>query len=323
MDEFALIAELLAPLSRAEPGAFGLTDDAALMDVSEGHQLVVTKDMLVAGVHFMADDGPDLVARKLLRVNLSDLAAMGATPKAYLVGLAAPRDVDDDWLRGFAGGLAEDQAAFLVTLIGGDTVSTEGPLTVSLTAFGEAPAGMALRRQGAKPGDGVFVSGSIGDSALGLAMLKGGLDALDSDSRATLIDRYHLPRPRLELAARLRDMAHAAIDVSDGLVADLGHLCRVSGVGGDIDASRVPLSAAAQAALAADPALIDTVLTGGDDYELLFTASGGDAGRIVDMAADLSLPLTMIGQIIPGAGVTVRDSQNMPMNFKSTGWRHR
>ena len=323
MDEFALIAELLAPLSRGEPGAFGLTDDAALVDVSDGHQLVVTKDMLVAGVHFMADDVPDLVARKLLRVNLSDLAAMGATPKAYLVGLAAPRDVDDDWLRGFAGGLAEDQAAFSVTLIGGDTVSTEGPLTVSLTALGEAPAGLALRRNGARPGDSVFVSGSIGDSALGLDALKGGLGGLDRKSRAYLIDRYHLPRPRLELAARLRGLAHAAIDISDGLIADLDHVCRVSGVGADIEASRVPLSAAARAALATDPALIDRVLTGGDDYELLFTVPGGDADRIAGMAADLSLPLTMIGRIIPGAGVTVRDSQNRPMEFISTGWRHR
>jgi thiamine-monophosphate kinase len=320
VDEFALIAELLAPLAKGEPGAFNLTDDAALIDLSEGHRLVVTKDMLVAGVHFMADDAADLVARKLLRVNLSDLAAMGATPKAYLVGLAVPKGTSDDWIRGFAGGLAEDQAAFSITLIGGDTVSTDGPLTVSLTAMGEVPAAMALRRAGAKPGDGVFVSGSIGDGALGLAALKSGLD---DDNAVYLIDRYHLPRPRLELAVPLRAIAHAAIDVSDGLIADLGHICDVSGVGAEIEAALVPLSLAAKATVAIDPTLMDTVLTGGDDYELLFTADKTDIGRIVALATDLALPLTMIGRVIAGAGVMALDHTGATMTFESTGWRHR
>ncbi|MFP6740500.1 MAG: thiamine-phosphate kinase [Alphaproteobacteria bacterium] len=320
MDEFALIAELLAPLAKAEPGAFDLTDDAALINLSDGHRLVVTKDMLVAGVHFMADDAPGLVARKLLRVNLSDLAAMGATPKAYLVGLAVPKGTSDDWIRGFAGGLAEDQAAFSITLIGGDTVSTKGPLTLSLTAMGEVPTAMALRRAGAKPGDGVFVSGSIGDGALGLAALKSGLNGADA---AYLIGRYHLPRPRLELAVRLRGIAHAAIDVSDGLIADLGHICDVSGVGADIEATQVPLSPAAKAAVATDPALMDRILTGGDDYELLFTADKADIDRISALAADLALPLTMIGQVVAGTGVTVRTSNGEEMEFESIGWQHR
>lgn len=320
MDEFTLIAELLAPLAKGEPGAFDLTDDAALVDLSDGHQLVVTKDMLVAGVHFMADGAPGLVARKLLRVNLSDLAAMGATPKAYLVGLAVPRGTSDDWIRGFARGLAEDQAAFSITLIGGDTVSTEGPLTVSLTAMGEVPAAMALRRAGAKPGDGIFVSGSIGDGALGLAALKSGLN---DDNAAYLIDRYHLPRPRLELAVLLRGIAHAAIDVSDGLIADLGHICDVSGLGAEIEAARVPLSTAAQAAVTAAPVLMDTILTGGDDYELLFTADKTDIGRIAALSKDLGLRLTMIGQIIAGASVTALNGDGAAMVFESTGWRHR
>lgn len=323
MDEFALIAELLAPLSEGAPGAFGLTDDAALVEVSDGHKLVMTKDMLVAGVHFMAGDAPDLVARKLLRVNLSDLAAMGATPKAYLLGLAAPKGTDDDWFRAFAAGLAEDQAAFAVTLIGGDTVSTEGPLTVSLTALGEAPAGMVLRRAGARAGDRVFVSGSIGDGALGLAVLNGRLDDLDRESRAFLVERYHLPRPRLDLAARLHGIAHAAIDISDGLVADLGHVCAVSSVGAAIEAARVPLSSAARAALTIAPESMATILTGGDDYELLFTASSGDGDQIAALAADLTLPLTMIGQVTAGAGVTVLDDYGAPLSFGSTGWRHR
>ncbi len=320
MDEFTLIAELLAPLAKGEPGAFDLTDDAALIDLSDGHQLVVTKDMLVAGVHFLADDAPGLVARKLLRVNLSDLAAMGATPKAYLVGLAVPKGTSDSWIRGFADGLAEDQAAFSITLIGGDTVSTEGPLTVSLTAMGEVPAAMALRRAGAKPGDGVFVSGTIGDGALGLAALQ---VSFDGAGAAYLIDRYHLPRPRLELAEPLRGIAHATIDVSDGLIADLGHICDVSGVGAKIEAARVPLSPAAQAAVAADPVLMDLILTGGDDYELLFTADKADVGRIAALSTDLALPLTMVGQVIAGAGVIALNSDGEAMVFESTGWQHR
>ena len=322
MDEFALIAELLAPLSRDAPGAFGLTDDAALLDVRHGHRLVVTKDMLVAGVHFRDADDAALVARKLLRVNLSDLAAMGAAPKAYLVGLAVPRGTGDDWLRGFVAGLAEDQAAFGVTLIGGDTVSTVGPLTLSLTALGEVRKGAEMRRSGARPGDLVLVSGSLGDGALGLAALDGGLAGVDQAGRAYLAERYHLPRPRLALGLRLHGVASAAIDVSDGLVADLGHICEASGVGADIEAARLPLSDPARAALAGDPGLLATVLGGGDDYELVITAGAAETGRLADMAAELELPITAIGRVTDGGGVVVRGEDGAPLALASTGWRH-
>ena len=322
MDEFRLIADLLAPLSRDAPGAFDLTDDAALVDLREGYRLVVAKDMLVAGVHFREADDAALVARKLLRVNLSDLAAMGAAPTAYLVGLAVPRGTGDGWFRGFAAGLAEDQAAFGLSLIGGDTVSTDGPLTLSLTALGEVRQGAEIRRSGARPGDLVFVSGCLGDAAFGLAVLEGGLAGADQAGRAYLAGRYHLPRPRVALGLRLHGIASAAIDISDGLVADLAHICEASGVGAEIEAACLPLSDPARSALADNPALLATVLGGGDDYELVITAGAAETGHLAAMAADLELPITAIGRVTDGGGVVVRGDDGAPLDLASTGWRH-
>jgi len=321
-DEFGLIADILAPLAADTPGAFGLEDDAAAVAVSAGHELIVTKDALVAGVHFLADDAPDLVARKLLRVNLSDLAAMGAAPLCYLMALVLPRDLDEDWLWRFADGLREDQSTYGIGLAGGDISATEGALTLTLTALGELPAGTALRRGGGHAGELVFVSGTIGDGALGLAVARGQLERLAPEHRAYLIGRYHLPQPRLALGQRLRGLARAAIDVSDGLVADLGHLCQVSGCGAEVEAERVPLSEAARAALALAPELVTTVLTGGDDYELLFTAPSQAEADLAALAAELALPLTPIGRLTEGAGVRVLDPSGAPLDLAAGGYRH-
>ncbi len=322
MDEFALIAELFAPLSRGAPGAFELTDDAAVIEVAAGQRLVVTKDMVSAGVHFLVDDPPGLVARKLLRINLSDLAAMAARPRAYLLGLAVPPHIDEDWLRAFAAGLAEDQALYDVHLIGGDTVATEGPFTASLTAFGEVAAGAELRRAGARSGDAVVVSGTLGDAALGLEVLRDKLEGVDEAGREALVDRFRLPRPRLALGARLSGLAHAAIDVSDGLVADLGHICTASGVGAEIEAARLPLSPAAQAALAARPGLRTTVLTGGDDYEIVFAAAAAADARLAELSAALDLPLTAIGRFVEGEGVAVIDEGGARLDLPIAGYTH-
>ena len=247
--EFDLIETYFKPLAKGAPGALGLADDAAVLTPTGGHDLVVTQDMLVEGVHFRDTDPAGRVAQKALRVNLSDLAAMGATPVAYLLSLALPAAVDDAWVAAAAAGLAADQAEFGVHLIGGDTVSTPGPLTLSITALGQTPNGLALRRSGARPGDLVMVSGMIGDACLGLDVLEGGDTTAPGAPGAPgadyLVDRYQLPSPRLSLGLALRGLATAAIDISDGLVADLGHLCGASGVGAAVDLGRVPVSPAA------------------------------------------------------------------------------
>lgn len=312
MDEFSLIARLFKPLAATAPGALGLTDDAALLEGPAGRQWVVTADALVAGVHFLADDPPDLIARKLIRVNLSDLAAMGAVPRGLFLAACFPVGVAADWLDRFAAGLKADCDEFFVALMGGDTVATPGPLTLSLTAFGEVEAGHALLRSNARSGDNIWVSGTIGDAALGLQCLTGGRSA-----DPFLIDRYRLPQPRLALGARLYGLAHAAMDISDGLVGDLEHICRASAVGAVLEAADLPLSPAAAAA-----GDLRAVLTGGDDYELLFTAPPNATAPLEALSGALGLRLTAIGRIIEGDGVTVLGSDGRPVTLGTKGYRH-
>src|SRR5260370_19845815 len=266
--EESLIARYFRPLA-TDLGAFSLGDDAAILKPS-GDDIVVTTDAIVEGVHFLADDPPDTVARKALRVNLSDLAAKGATPAGFGVTLAL-RAADDAWLTPFARGLGSDAGLFDCPLLGGDTVSTPGPLTISITAFGRVPVGKMVRRSGAKPGDRVVVTGTIGDAALGLDILRAGAaPALaDTAAKSMLIGRHRVPQPRNALAKAVRDHAHAAIDVSDGLAGDLAKLCGVSGVSAVIDAPSIPLAAATAALLARGTVGIETIVSGGDDYEVL------------------------------------------------------
>jgi thiamine-monophosphate kinase len=314
--EFEFIARRLRPLATAH-GALALTDDAALLDPSPGRQLVLTKDAMVAGVHFLPADPPGQIAQKLLRVNLSDLAAMGAAPVGYLLALARPKEITDGWLAEFCAGLAADNGAFEVALLGGDTVSTPGPLTLSLTAIGEVPRGAALLRAGAEPGDDVWVSGTLGDAALGLKTLQGALEVAEP-ARAFLIERYRLPQPRLALGQALRGLASAAIDISDGLVADLGHILEVSGVGAELRADALPLSAAARDL----PGARDAALAGGDDYELLFTAAPERQAEIAALARPLKLPLTRIGAIRPGSELRILDGSGQAIVPPSKGWQH-
>ena len=322
LDEFALIEAYFAPLAAGDSGALGLRDDAALIAPSPGCTLVVTTDMLIADVHFPAGDPPDLVARKLLRVNLSDLAAMGARPRGYLLGLALPDDVDAGWIAAFADGLGEDQKLYGIALLGGDTTATPGPASLALTAFGEVEAGTALLRSGARAGDDVYVSGTIGDAALGLEVLQGALAGLDQAHAASLIARYRLPAPRTELGPALRGLATAAADVSDGLIADLGHICAASGTGAEIEAVAVPLSPAAAAAMAADPGSMARILTGGDDYELVFTAAPGRHAEIRALSLTLALPTSRIGRIVDGEAVTAVDGEGLPLALPQAGYRH-
>lgn len=303
--EFELIARHFAPI--AGTGGLGLIDDAGLLRPARGYEIVVTTDALVAGVHFFADDPPASIARKALAVNLSDLAAKGAKPDGFVLSLALPKGWEEAWLTGFAAGLAGIAAEHHSPLIGGDTVSTPGPLMLSITAFGSVPAGRMVLRSGAKPGDFVMVSGTIGDGALGLKVRgpdkPAWVSGLGEGERAFLADRYLHPQPRLALASALQIHASAAMDVSDGLVGDLAKLLKASGVGADIDLDAVPLSQPARAALMADPALAELAWTGGDDYEILCTASEREYPALVAAAEAAGVVLTRIGLVTDAAGV--------------------
>ncbi len=309
--EFCLIARHFRPL--AGPGSLDLLDDAALLEPPPGRQLVFTADAMVAGVHFLADDPADTVGAKLLRVNLSDLAAMGATPLAYLMTVSAPLDTGDAWFAAFAAGLARDQARFGITLLGGDTTATPGPMTLSLTAIGHVAPGTALRRHGATVGDEIWVTGTIGDGALGLQALQGEVP----DPDGWLAGRYRLPVPRLGLA--LHGVVSACMDISDGLVQDLGHLCRAAGLGAVIEAALVPRS---PAALAAGAPWMATCLTGGDDYELLMAVPPNRAGALMAAASAQGCQMTRIGRFEAGSEVRVLDGSGMAISLDRLGWSH-
>jgi thiamine-monophosphate kinase len=320
--EFELIAKLFAPLSRNAPGAFGLTDDAAIIAPPTGEELVVTADILTEGVHFRAADPPDRIARKALRVNLSDLAAKGARPLGYLLSLALPRRLNMTWLEAFAQGLAEDQREFSVALLGGDTTATEGPLTISVTAFGTLPAGTMIRRNGAKTSDLVFVSGSIGDAGAGLELLNDAGLIGDATHSATLIDRYQLPNPRVALGQALRGVVHASLDVSDGLLADLGHIARASGVRILVNAEKIPTSSALCAMEGAQMENIVTAATAGDDYEIAFTAPVAAREEILRIARETNTAVTDIGAVIAGEGVALLDSFGQGIPVRRKGYEH-
>lgn len=324
LGEFELIRRYLAPLAAGAPGAFGLTEDAALLAVDPDRDQVLTTDTIISGVHFLPGDPPDLVARKLLRVNLSDLASMGAAPAGYLLNASWPQDVEEGWIAGFVEGLSADQKDFGIVLLGGDTTRTPGPLTLSLTAVGTVPKGRCLRRAGGQDGDLLFVSGTLGDAALGLAVQQGRLEGLSDRARDALIDRYRLPRPRLALGnALLMDgLATAAVDVSDGLVADLGHVAAASKLAATIEAPCVPVSPAAQEAMALDATLRDLLLTGGDDYELLVAVPPSRESDLAALAERLGLPLTGIGTLRDGEGVRVVDASGEEIRLDKVGWRH-
>ena len=321
--EFELIARYFRPLADAA-GAYALTDDAASLSIDADGDLVVTKDAIVEGVHFLADERPETVAGKALRVNLSDLMAKGARPTGYLLLLGLGDRWTEDWVAGFAKGLAADQARYGVTLLGGDTVRVPGPMVVSVTLFGEAGPGGMVRRGAACAGDAVYVSGTIGEGALGLLAAQGHLpDGLQSDVSAALERRYRLPEPPVVLTDAVSRYARAAMDISDGLVGDLDKMCQASGVSATIHADRVPLSDEAQAAIACDPALVSTALTGGDDYQVLAAIAPENAAAFEQCARDAGVGVTAIGGFVEEAGpVTVIGPDGTAMDFAMRSYVH-
>jgi thiamine-monophosphate kinase len=312
--EFELIAELFAPLSKNAPGAFGLTDDAAVLAPPSGHELVLTTDAVVESVDFFRSDPPGAIAQKALRVNLSDLAAKGAVPVGYMLVLLLPDWPDRVWLQAFADGLAADQEAFGLSLLGGDTSGTPGPLSITVSAFGLVPAGAMIRRAGARPGDPVFVTGTIGDAGGGLSVLK------ENRSDAALIARYRVPEPRLALGPLLRGIASASLDVSDGLVADLGHIADVSHVRIEVDAARIPLSTALKTLWGEEAAV--RAATAGDDYEIAFTAPASRRADVAGAAARSGVAVTEIGRVVAGEGVVLLDAAGCEIALSRAGYTH-
>ncbi len=325
--EFDLITRLFEPLTAGEPGAFNLSDDAAVITPPPGKDIVVTSDTIVAGVHFLRTDPPQSVAVKLLAVNLSDLAAMGATPHAYTLAAAWPRDISADWLAAFAAGLGAAQSAAYVNLVGGDTVATPGPMTLNITAFGLVPPGMAVLRSGAAPGDHLFVSGTIGDAALGLKVLDEDMPAPISDEdRAVLTGRYREPTARLNLGQAISGVASAAIDISDGLIADLRHLADASNVHVTINADNIPLSDASRRAVELTPDLYGLIYNGGDDYELAFTIPAGHVAEFRTIAATIGTNVSEIGRVFESRGkgdnVSLVDGDGADMKVPKEGYQH-
>jgi len=331
-----LIARYFRPLA-THPGALGLGDDCAMLTPPAGHDLVLKTDAVAEGVHFFSEDAWDAVAKKTLRVNLSDLAAKGARPLGYLLSLALPKDWTEPALAAFAAGLAEDQAHFGIALLGGDTIRSPQGLVITITVIGTVPSGRMARRGGAQAGDHVYVTGTIGDAALGLQLR---LDptladtlALSAAERAHLIGRYLLPQPRGGLAAAVLAHASGAMDISDGLLLDASRMARVSGVEIEIAAPSVPLSSAARVAVAADLKLLTAALTGGDDYELLLTVAPALAARFEADAAAAGIAVTRIGRVtasaLPNEGgdkhrdrVKLVDSNGRIIDITTTGYSH-
>lgn len=306
--EFDLIARFFA---RPAPNAvLGVGDDAALLAVSPGMELAVSTDMLVSGQHFFADVDPYLLGNKALAVNLSDLAAMGATPRWATLSLALPA-AEAGWLDLFSRGLFDMAARFEVSLVGGDT--TRGPLNLNVTILGEVPTGQALRRSGARVGDDIWVSGDLGGAALGLSQLLGEFELAGTDEIESCLTRLHAPEPRVALGCALLGVAHAAIDISDGLLADLGHILEGSDVGADIAFESLPAHPAVAARLP-HPLARRCLLSGGDDYELCFTAAPERAHGVLAAAASVGARVTRIGRICgePGLRVLAADGSVMP-----------
>jgi thiamine-monophosphate kinase len=321
--EFELIDHVFAPLAKEYAGAFGLKDDVAALAMKAGHQLVLKADSLIESVHFLQEDPPATVGRKALRRALSDLAAKGATPELYLLAIALPETIGRSWLESFAGGLAGDQVQFRIALAGGETSRTPGALTITVTVAGWVPEGRLVRRKGATPGDEVWVTGTIGDAAGGLSLLNNECVAPNNTVHERLVGRFRLPQPRLAFGKRLLEFARSAVDVSDGLLADLGHIAEVSGVSMEIDTVAVPLSSELIALWGEGQESVLRAVSAGDDYEVAFTTPESAFETVMRAAESSATAVTRIGRVTEGAvGVVMRDSSGREISSPRKGYMH-
>lgn len=322
IDEFSLISKYFRPLTLSHPSALGLLDDAAVLEPSTGTQMVISCDALVADVHFPDAKKARDVAARALRVNLSDLAAMGASPVAYTLALVVPKGTEEPWFQDFAEQLGEDQEKYGIRLIGGDTVSTSGPLTVSITVLGEVPAGLELKRSGAKIGDSIFVTGTIGDACLGLRVLKGELKTHGSVDFDFFVQKFVRPEPRLALGVELCGVSSAAVDISDGLLADIEQMCTASDVGAVVRETDVPLSSGAEILVQQDPGLKTDLLDVGDDYELVLAVPPESLEPFHEIVEKHPFPVTEIGFITEEKVVSVVDETGILVRREGFGYKH-
>ncbi len=321
MNEFDIIESYFLPLTMGKDETAGLKDDAAVIAVPEGREIVISSDTLNAGTHFLKDEAPENIARKALRVSLSDLASMGADPLCYQLNIAYPQRPEGKWLKAFTDALLEDQKEFGVFCSGGDTTSTHGALSISITVIGTVPSGKAIRRSGAKDGDLVVLTGVIGDAALGLKALWGRME----DHYGSAVARYRVPEPRIGLSQVVRDYANAAIDISDGLMADLGHICAASLLGAEvkINPQALVFSGDVQMALDVNFVALDDILAGGDDYELVLAVSPEHEEKIMLELKKMHLKPMVIGVFKDSiSGITVFDGQGKETSLKASGWQH-
>ena len=321
LSEFEIIQEYFAPLAKNE-FSFGLADDVAKYPVDAGDELVFTKDVCVEGVHFFPEDSPEAISRKALRVNLSDLAAKGAQPIGYMIGLGLPEDWKRDWLNRFSYGLQQDQELFGISLFGGDTVRSPNNLFISITAIGKIQRGTICERSTAKVGDLVYVTGTIGDSYLGLAVRKNQIVAKNESDFTYFTNRYLLPEPRMNAISLIQKFANASLDVSDGLVADLKHLCVASGVGAEVNIDLVPISSNAQNLISSGLVNLEKLITGGDDYELLFTVTESEAKRLKTVVENDKLRITNIGRITDSNDICILNSEGAKLEISNQGFQH-
>jgi len=316
LTEFDLISRYFSPL--AGKAGLGLLDDAACVQPQSGTDLIISKDMLVSGRHFFSDDAPENIGFKALSANVSDLAAKGAKPQCYLLGLSlSPAVTNHEWLSAFAGGLAEAQKHYGIELVGGDTTATDGPLTISITAFGGVKSGQMLKRSGAQVGDDIYVSGTIGDASLAL-------EAIESNKHNDdcFLERFHRPLARTELGQKLIGIATASVDVSDGLLADIGHICKASQVGAQVYQAEIPLSKAAEARVNKENSLWPRIWAGGDDYEIAFTAKPQDRLKIKAVAQNVGVLITRVGQIGTQKSVELVDCSGELVQVGQQGYQH-
>lgn len=317
-----MIQSIFAPLAAGNPASFGLTDDAALFTLASGRESVLTSDMLVEGVHFLPDTNPSDIAWKSLAVNVSDLAAKGADPEIYLLSIALPRSSGREWLAGFASGFSEAQAAFGCRLAGGDTTSTPGRLTISITAVGTLPSGTMIHRSGARPDDLVYVTGTIGDGVAGLELLRGNVRSIDDEDAAWLVGRHRRPVPVAAMAKVVRDNASAAMDISDGLAGDFEKLCAASQCGGAVEAARVPLSGPARGLVECGALDLETLLCGGDDYCVLAAIPPEKSSKFEEGARKAGALPVCIGRIVSGGSVDIVGGDGQPMQLSRPGFDH-